>query len=39
MKITSRVVVFDAAHDEVMSLRARLLQGAADNDEPDKLQV
>ena len=30
---------FDAAHDEVMSLGAKLLQSAADNDEPDSFQV
>lgn len=29
----------DAAHDEVMALGARLLQGAADNDQPDNFQV
>jgi predicted enzyme related to lactoylglutathione lyase len=29
----------DAAHDEVMSLGARLLQAAAEDDEPDDFQV
>lgn len=33
------VTDIDAVHYEVMSLGARLLQAAADNDEPDSFQV